>query len=441
MPVRSLAIYVIHATTFVVALALVHRWHVRGTLENGSPRNRYWLAGLLGVVNLLIAEPVRSPFQDFYAAYYQGGAAVVSGSLDFRELFKSGVHGFVNLPILAWVFAPLGVLPKRIAALLFFGLGLLVCLWAYRILCVLAQLDRYRAALLGALMLTNGPLMNSLKEGNTSHFALLALVWAFQQIQRGRSIRAGAVIGFAALFKLPLLLYGLWALLRWKVRVLLGGVITIVGLGLLSVLFFGTEIHQIWFDSMVNKSATAPLGAFNVQSFAATFVRWQHPTETLCNWNGMELTPTWRRAASGIGVGLLALGLVANASPRFLRGRSTRAPAGELIEFATVALLACVLSPLSWSHYYSWLLIPFALALSSHWDVLVGPSTARRRLAWALVFLGSLPVVWPWCEPRGALAPFYLVFVSHYLGTAVVVFLALLWARVASARPGELASK
>jgi hypothetical protein len=62
-----------------------------------------------------------------------------------------------------------------------------------------------------------------------------------------------------------------------------------------------------------------------------------------------------------------------------------------MLEFALVLNLALVLSPISWSHYYALLLLPWGLYLGGQlpWpgDVLT------RRLLWSSMVLCSLPVV------------------------------------------------
>src|SRR5690606_28702205 len=336
---------------------------------------------------------------DFIQAYYVGGAAAVSGNLDFHELFKSGVDGFVNLPILALVFAPFALLPADISGVLFSLLGLWACVLAFRYLCEIAALNRYQSAILAVLMLTNGPLMNSLKEGNTSHFTLLALAWGFANIRKGGTVFTGAVLAVAALFKLPLLLFGVWALLRGHFRVALGGAGTLVCIVLLSILLFGMEAHKLWFDSVVVASSANPLGAFNVQSFSAALIRGASPY-ALCLWEGVELDPVWRRLASVLAMGLLGMSALVCA---IASKRSKADPDTAMqVEFSMVALLACTTSPLAWSHYYAWVLLPIAFALSNRWGgLLFGDGIpGRRAWIWAPIILVSLPVVWPVCRPR-----------------------------------------
>jgi hypothetical protein len=63
----------------------------------------------------------------------------------------------------------------------------------------------------------------------------------------------------------------------------------------------------------------------------------------------------------------------------------------QALEFSIVLVLAIVTSPLSWSHYYLLLLLPWALYLGGHLAV---PYDATTHWLMAVgMVLGSLPVI------------------------------------------------
>ena len=61
---------------------------------------------------------------------------------------------------------------------MFLAVGIPAALTAWALLVRLARLDATKAALLLFLFMINGPMVNSLREGNTTHFLLLLLVLA-----------------------------------------------------------------------------------------------------------------------------------------------------------------------------------------------------------------------------------------------------------------------
>ena len=65
-------------------------------------------------------------FWDFTRAYYSAGRDVVQGDLAaLQVLIREGATGgFVNIPIVASLFAPFGILPPRIPGILFTIIGL-----------------------------------------------------------------------------------------------------------------------------------------------------------------------------------------------------------------------------------------------------------------------------------------------------------------------------
>lgn len=394
----------------------------------------------LGLGVLAISEP-RRLFEDFAEAYYAGGAAVLAGQ-SIESLFSKGVFGFVNLPILAYVFVPLAVFPVKIAGALFAGAGLVAAAITYVLLIRNVRLGPRAKAILLLAFLANGPLMNSLREGNTSHFALLALTVALIELRRGRDLNAGLLIGFAALFKLPLLLFGAYFVLRRRFYAALGGALVLGGMGLLSLAIFGLGPHVTWYTEFVGSAGKNPVAAFNVQSFSALMARLVRG-EGLCDWTGQPLPAFARSLASGLSLSLY-IGSLAVCTRGTLWGRGSNQrtsrdnapervepsePANPVavrvldLEFMVVLMLACTTSPLAWSHYYVWCLLPIAFLLERSAEAFHTPTS--RGVAWVAGVAVCLPVVWPFCAVPGWFSGFYAVLVTHYLfgGIALLVFL------------------
>jgi hypothetical protein len=434
MNLLTLTIYLVHAGILTSGLLLVRRLHRQGRLEQAL-RHRRVLGGsavALAALMLAIAEPLRGVFQDFVDAYYSGGAHLLSGAWNVGDMFRNDVHGFVNVPIVAVLFVPFAVVPSRVAALIFFGLGVAAVVATWRLLVRIGRLDGYLATVVALLMLCNGPLMNSLKEGNTSHFALFAMAWALLALRENKQYAAGLLIGFATIFKLPLVVYGAWSLVRGRFRAVLGGATVIAATAGASLLLFGIDAHVTWYERFVVSSSRAPLAAFNVQSVPAFLARFTRASEVLCSWEGVSLAPRARLFSSLVSLTLVAGCVVAALRPRMRRG-GTKPTQFELeLEFAMVGMLACCTSPLAWSHYYCWALLPIALMLSPEGIMRRLSSRSPIKLLWfAAIALVSLPVAWPWCKPTGPLAMLYTLFTSHYLLGGILLLMLLAFQRAA----------
>ena len=116
-------------------------------------------------------------FSDFYKAYYP--AAEVLWENGFSTTFpftEAGAGGFVNVPIMAWLFVPWSRWARNSQAGYFWlrrrrhdaGLSAAASDGAPR--------GRHRPRLCCCCFFVNGPLINSLREGNTTHFVLLLLI-------------------------------------------------------------------------------------------------------------------------------------------------------------------------------------------------------------------------------------------------------------------------
>lgn len=421
---RTVCFLGLHVAALVAGYFLLAKWY------RDEPRAsaRAWLTVSLAVGAALvfaISEPQSEWFGDFVEAYYQGGAALLQGIDEVPKAFAQGVHGFVNIPILAFPFAPFALMPKMTAAIVYLVLGLLASVFTWLTLVRGLRFDAKSTALLGLLFALNGPLHNSLREGNTSHFALLACVLALFQLRERRDFAAGALIATAALFKLPLLLFGLYFLLRRRYRAVLGGAVTFLGSTTCSVALFGWDAHVQWYERFVASAGDNPIGAFNVQSIPALLLRFERAGEVICNWAGFPLSAANRFVSLALSTLLLGGVLLSALLPELGAGpRRPPTSLEEAFEFSCVLVLACVTSPLAWSHYYCWMLLPLALLLAPGSAAALGRQ--RPWLALAAVAV-SVPVLRPWCSPRGIVELPYLVVLSHYLlgGIALLALLAI----------------
>lgn len=352
------------------------------------------LAGALAHVALWQVSEPPTLFSDLYKAYYPAAEVLwdvgLKASFPFTEM---GAGGFVNVPVLAWLFVPLVPLGEDLAGWVFLAFGAAATILACVLLRRMAR-PKTDAGPLVLLFLLNGPLINSLREGNTTHFVLLALILSVMLLQRGFEFASGLLLGLCAVFKLPLLLFGAYFLLRRRWRVVAGGASAICGVLLMSVAAFGLDNNVSWFNCCVEPFLGGIIPAFNVQSVDGFLVRLATGTSRLSNWDPMAVPLTYKVVrqllfAAMLGYAawvMLRAGARSSEHPRVETERER-----ELLEFALVLNLALVLSPISWSHYYALLLLPWGLFLGGRlpWPT----DDLTRRLLWAGIVLCSLPIV------------------------------------------------
>jgi hypothetical protein len=365
-------------------------------------------------------------FNDFYKAYYPVGRVLLQDPSGFYEKacaagFLSHGFSFANLPIVALLLSPLSLLDRQAAGLLFAGIGGLAALTAAYVLVQRTGVAGWRRMALLGLFAVNGPLYYSLREGNSTHLVFLVLLVALICLESSREFRGGSLLAAVAWIKLPLFLFGAYLLLRKRWRALAGFGAAALGIPAASLLLFGPDLHRAWYELCIRPNTGNPVAAYNVQSvdgFLARLVT----SGNLLNWDPLELGPGFKLTAS------FAVAAMAGAALWICwRARPPTSPEERKLEFSIVLCLSLVASPISWTHYYLYLLLPFALYLGNGLAI-------PGRWDWfsAIVlcaYLTSLPVIE--ADPRNPVLNWFFskLFISHYFFGGMLFLAVLLAAR------------
>ena len=398
--------------------------------------DRSWLgAGLIGGLILFLVWQISAPappasrlFADFFDAYYAVGELLWrTGPAATWPLDEPCIAGFVNIPILGWLFAPLALLSKQAAAWTFLGLGVVAVSAAWALLRRLCRPEAECGALLLFLFLVNGPMIHSFREGNITHFVLLLLVLALLLWRAGSEYAAGLVLGLCAALKLPLLLYGVYFVLRRRWRIVAGGATMIGFIVALSLAVFGLALNIGWHDYCVAPFVGRIMPGFNVQSIDAFLFRLLDGQAHLHAWYLIEPTRAHKFMRTLVVAAIFAGAFLLmrrakrlEPMPAVTGTLSTR----DLLEFVLVVNLALVTSPVSWSHYYLLLLLPWGLYFGG--CLSLPDDAATKWLMGGGIVLASLPVV---MLPKdlGVLAPLMsrtLVSATFFGGMLTLVALA-----------------
>jgi len=375
-------------------------------------------------------------FSDFYKAYFHAAEALLyEGPRPTWPVEEGSTEvGFVNIPAVAWLFVPLVPLGEVPAAWVFLGLGAAATIGAYALILRFGRLGARAGVALLVLFLLNGPLVNSLREGNTTHFVLLLLVVALLLWRAKSEFAAGLVLGFCAIIKLPLVLFGLYFLLRGRWRVVAGGATTIAAVVLVSLATFGLEINIGWYEACIAPFTSGAIAAFNVQSIDGFLMRLATGASEIDNWFPLEPSTAHRVARIAL-VAVLFIGavwLIRRAARRAAPATGALS-ARDLREFMIVLVLALVTTPVSWTHYYLFLLLPWGLYIGGQLEL---PDDAvTRRLVWGSWILASLPVVAPPAQPEWLAELLSRTAVSAWLVGGFLMLAALARGAYMAARP------
>ncbi|CAE6694085.1 conserved membrane hypothetical protein [Nitrospira defluvii] len=342
----------------VLALSLL--WW--GAFRSTFVRRERCLLLALGVVGLWLwlwiwslSEP-SVPFSDFNVAYYPAGRAIIEDLPRlFRRCWDTPVCGFVNIPIVALLFTPFSMLTLRHAQWLFVALSLVGLVVTLLLLWSMTDREPSKRWAILLLFAMNGPLVYSLKEGNLTHCALLVLVAGVVCLDRGWERSAGGCFALAAIIKLPLLLFAVYFVGMKKWRAAFGYGLTLATISGLSLWYAGWASHVAWYREVILPLSDKGLSAFNVQSIEGVLLRLQDDAR-LYDWTPVAVSPDIRMA------GRLCAALLFGLSCLLcLRRPGTRHRDTMYVELSMVLCLALLISPISWTHYYLFLLLPLSL--------------------------------------------------------------------------------
>jgi hypothetical protein len=381
----------------------------------------------------LISFKLSSPpeaFWDFFRAYYPAGrAALYHDSAALEALIRIGAAGgFVNIPAVAYLFAPFGWLPAGLAADLYtlIGIGLTVAAWF--LLVRLAGLELRERWVLAILFLANGPLLSAIKWGNISYFLIFVLAAGLALLRSERSLAAGTLLAAAAILKPAFALFGIFFLLRRDPRGVLGFALVGVATVGVSLLLFGWKDNLFWLQTSILHYSDNWLAVSGNQSIPAFLFRLHEPPAILLDFSA-KAPGAGEKLLAQIITGLIFLAaVVACFRPRSPAAAEDWAPAGERLDlqYLLTICLCLVCSPLSWTHYYAWLLIPTAFFLGARSPV--ATSKPARCVGWAAILLVTPLVLWPQSTALSALNTLYTSFVvSHHLFGGLLWFGLIAW--------------
>ena len=371
----------------------------------------FLLSGAIGAFTLLILPPPYW-FWDFKIAYWPAGEAVWRDRDTLIEIFERGVHGFVNLPIVAYLFAPFGLLPANAAGVVYSAIGVAALGLSCRLMTQMFALDRRASALLLFGLAAFGPISYSLRDANSSHILLAVLLLGLAAIRGGRDVLGGALFGCAAVLKPPLLILGVLYALRAKWKVVAGGLGVCVGAVLASLAVFGWDVHVGWYEATIAPFAGQPVAAYNAQSIASVIARMEAGIPGLVDWRPATLSTLGKTAVIAASALLVMLCVAAG----------WRRPTAAQLETETLIAitLVCLVSTLAWSHYFVWLAPAFVVLLQAR--------EASRAWRWAvlaaLILAAPIEFISPWME-HGVYGPLTNLLTSHLTIAGLIVLTAL----------------
>ncbi len=321
--------------------------------------------------------------------YRDAGNALVHGGSPFTATFT--VH---HLP---FTYTPFALLALTLA---FGSLGLVETLWwlvsvvsfvgaVYLVVTASFTIPARRALAVAALLCGVATLALEPVRSNMDYaqINLILMVMVVADITRVRAPWRGVLIGLAAAIKLTPLVYFFAFVVAKDWRSVVRGVGIFVGVTAISWAVLPHDSALYWFHQVTDAGRTGQLGNVSNQS-----------------WNGLLHRPPFNGGHLGTAV-WLALALATLAGGVILtRWLMEAARTGEAV--VVLALTELLVSPVSWTHHWSWLTLA-PIAAATVWAV-------HRVVAILLLALVGLAVIAPyWWIQHGPL--------SYLAGNALVL--------------------
>ena len=329
--------------------------------------------------------------RDFYYAYYPAGHLVYQdpGQLyDFTKV-ESGpnigmpqptIYGFVNLPILAYLFTPFSLLGQFPGDIVFTVVGVVSVILCGWLLVKLAKLQGWKRFAFVVLLALNAPIFNSIWLGNSTHIVFLLVITSFLCLRSKRDFWSGALLAIAGLIKIPLLFPILYFVLRKCWQGVIGFFSTLLATVSLSMLVFGFSLNLAWFQKCILTFSGKAVAGDTVQSVDSFLIRLltDTPISSFDYVVGEGLFKPLRYA--------FFLVLIGGTIFTMWRSRRSQSATTESLEFSSFLCLTLLISPISWTHYYLLLLLPIALCMGGQLGI-------SNRWQWSTAMILSIVLV------------------------------------------------
>ncbi len=356
-----------------------------------------------------------------FPIYHRVASQVLAGDYEIypAEVYDGGdvpPHGFRYLPVIAFLFVPVALLPLPVAAAAFFVLKIAVLAWTGRTVAGDAGAANGYTVPLIALAIVAGYVAEEMRYGNAHLLVVAAMVFAYHRVRRGAVWTPALALALAIATKItPLALLGYFALRR-RAAVCAATVVMLAVLLVLPAPIVGRE---------TNRRLLAGFARYAVQKI--------DESDNYSLRGALDrLAATAPSAAAGAAAGASAaavtvvwtalLALLGAATFAVLR----RPPPGalvELLEFSIVLVVMLIASPHTQRRYFMQLFVP-AVALLGVLRVDAGRHRTAACVGLAATMAAGtlLPLVFG--GRRLALA---YESASPYLWGAVVLLAVLSW--------------
>ena len=288
----------------------------------------------------------QGPFFDYFHQYF------------FPE--SPLVNRWVYLPAYAWLFRPLASLKFPSASRVWLVFNAILCLTSVLLLWDARQRTRipdipisWHFAWYLFIGLTFQPVFSNLMHGQVTGLMVFAFCLGYWFLKQNHSFSAGLALGLIAPLKYYPILIIIYFLCRKKWRVVAGAAVSVASLILISLATSGYSGVMAHIRLMGAELHRGGMAAFNNESLNGFLLH------ALTNGN----VNTWQDMAVPLWISLMRLAFILTLLVFIIwvMRHSTDKQIDNTrddLELAMVITLMLIIAPITWYHYYMWMLFP-----------------------------------------------------------------------------------
>jgi len=333
-----------------------------------------------------------------------GGFGATSGPfLDyFHQYFfpdSSSATHWIYLPGYAWIFRPLASLEFPSAARVWLVINAILSvlsiglLWSARPWMGGKYLNILRTAWIVFLGITFQPILDNMWHGNISALILFFFCLSYWFLRRNHHWLAGLILGLIVPLKFYPAFFILYFVWRRNWSLIAGALVSCLAVFAISLWTSGWAGNLAYMQMVWAELRSGGIPAFNNQSISG-FLLHAFTQGNVNGWDNIEvpLGLTFIRLALIVTI----IGAVAWVIRR--RPEKTADPGmSQDLDLALVIGVMLLASPITWYHYYVWLLFPLFVLLDY---LLLSPITHTRYIVWlaigyALIVVQGIVVIRP----------------------------------------------
>jgi hypothetical protein len=274
--------------------------------------------------------------------------------------FKGILTPYVHLPLFSFLTRPLLVIPYSTITKLLLMINVFAVLFS---LYLIARLTGARFNLtwlscaLAALTFFY-PLRYSLRLGQTTPLVLCSVTALYYLYKTGYPKTSGVLLGGIICLKITPLILLIYFMVRKKWSLVISSGCTIVVVVIASALLTGWESNSAFAQKIIRLSSYS-LASWNNQSLDGFLLRLVTGGLHLYDWHILELPLIIKILKYAIVLLLMLLWFITILVPR------KRDEDQELLAFSLTVTLMVVLPPISWTHYFLFLVFPYLVLLTA----------------------------------------------------------------------------